>query len=200
MADDSNDSDIQIDVQPAESGRWRFSTREKNWLLDHIKDHREKDVVVSTTADKKIKSRRILLWAEIHDKFIKSAVAEHAWSVDQLLIWWKNTRATTKKSSASFKASVRKTGGGPPPKSQPAEMDQIMSLMGDSTKPLDNPHDSDASFFSKDEVVAADKWSIGKPSEEITEIISAGRKTRDKKEKKLIFSPTGAADMRHDRT
>lgn len=190
---DGGDADL-IDITPAETNsRWRFTPQE-TWLLDHIRNHKEKDVVVSTTADKKIKLRRLKLWNEIHSQFVKSGVAERQWSLDQLLIWWKNTRASSKKTTGIHKASIRQTGGGPAPHSLPAEVDEVMALVGDFAKPLDNPHDSDASFFSKEEVVPPDKWSIGKQSE--GEVKSAARSVITKPLKRTIMPAENGNDMR----
>lgn len=175
-----------------------FCEKERAWLIDAVKNHADQKTLVSTIADKKIKKRRLELWTELRAAFMKSAVAEHPWSVEQLTVWWKNTKKKGKAQSAKHKAAVRQTGGGPPPKSLPAEVDEVMELMGDTTKPLDNPNDSDASFFNKEEVVPADKWSIGKTKEDDDPVIFAGEKISVPKHKKQTNGPVDMRAKEHE--
>lgn len=180
-------SDDDDDVLPAKR---KFTAAENDWLLDRVTKHPQKAQLLS--AVRKDKQRKLELWTALQESFIKSGVSSRDWSVDQVMTWWKNKCSKAKKKKAAHKAAVTKTGGGPPPPVLPAEAEQVMDLMGDAVKPLDNPHDSDAAFFSKDETVPADKWSIGKNVD--VDILHVAGQTHKKKERKPSVTQQAVAE------
>ena len=85
-----------------------------------------------------------------------------SFSVNQLQQWFRNRKRDAKKKTSEHKALVRATGGGSPPEAVDEDLQEMVKSMGDSAKPISNPHCSDTGFFADKDTVPASAFEATK--------------------------------------
>jgi hypothetical protein len=164
----SGDSDIGDEYPPPakkvkkEKQRKTFNNSEKDALLDIISHHPDRAVLTSARNDKETITKKNETWDAIHQQF-NAKLKTDKWALHQLKNCFKNYRSDVKKAVSDHKAHQKQTGGGGP-SSLPADISRAQAILNDDLKALDNPFDSDANYYSQDEVIDPDEYSRSKES------------------------------------
>lgn len=141
--------------------RVNFSQSEKLFLMEIVKNHKDKNVLLSQNNSAAISRVKEIAWKEITLKLNLSEFAGKNWDEKQVKSCFFNIRKNAKKEVADFKSSTKSTGGGPPPQKVSELTEIVFEEFGEDVKPLSSDFDSDKLFWDSTETLDPDIYGIG---------------------------------------